>query len=110
MYKENVLNSIRANFVHFSKGQKMIANYIFEEYDKAAYMTAAAISKIVGVSEFTVVRFAMALGYDGYPDLQKALQESIKTKLTSVQRFDMSKEMSYDKETIKLSSGEKAAL
>ncbi len=101
MHQENVLNSIKDNFVHLSKGQRRIANYIFEEYDKAAYMTASAISNAVGVSESTVVRFAMALGYDGYPDLQKALQESIKTKLTAVQRFDMSKNMNYDNETIK---------
>ncbi len=101
MQQQDVLNNIKNKFVHLSKGQRRIANYIFDEYDKAAFMTASSISSVVGVSESTVIRFAMALGYDGYPSLQKALQESIKTKLTTVQRFDMAKNMSYDKESIK---------
>lgn len=71
----------------FSKGQRLIARYILESYDKAAFMTANKLGKTVGVSESTVVRFAAELGYDGYPSMQKALQEVVVTRLTSVQRI-----------------------
>ena len=67
-----------------SKGQKRIALFIEEHYDKAAFMTASKLGETVGVSESTVVRFATELGYDGYPKLQKAMQEMIRNKLTSV--------------------------
>lgn len=83
-----------------SKGQKQIANYIEEHYDKAAYMTASTLGKTAGVSESTVVRFAMELGYDGYPKFQKALQEMIKEKLTSVQRIEVAKERLGDKDIL----------
>lgn len=73
----------------FSKGQKRIALYIEEHYDKAAFMTASRLGETVGVSESTVVRFAAELGYDGYPKLQKAMQEMIRNKLTSVQRIEV---------------------
>ena len=73
----------------FSKGQKRIALYIEEHYDKAAFMTASKLGEAVGVSESTVVRFATELGYDGYPQLQKAMQEMIRNKLTSVQRIEV---------------------
>ena len=73
----------------FSKGQKRIALYIEEHYDKAAFMTASKLGETVGVSENTVVRFATELGYDGYPKLQKAMQEMIRNKLTSVQRIEV---------------------
>ncbi len=73
----------------FSKGQKRIALYIEEHYDKAAFMTASKLGQTVGVSESTVVRFATELGYDGYPKLQKAMQEMIRNKLTSVQRIEV---------------------
>ena len=73
----------------FSKGQKRIALYIEEHYDKAAFMTASKLGETVGVSESTVVRFASELGYDGYPKLQKAMQEMIRNKLTSVQRIEV---------------------
>ena len=73
----------------FSKGQKRIANYILDHYDKAAYMTASKMGQLVGVSESTVVRFAIELGFDGYPDMQKSLQELIRMKLTSVQRVEV---------------------
>ncbi|MGN0550695.1 MAG: MurR/RpiR family transcriptional regulator [Acutalibacteraceae bacterium] len=72
-----------------SKGQKLIANYILENYDKAAFMTASKLGDRVGVSESTVVRFATEVGYEGYPKLQKAMQEMIRDKLTSVQRIDV---------------------
>lgn len=73
----------------FSKGQKKIALYIEEHYDKAAFMTASKLGETVGVSESTVVRFATELGYEGYPKLQKAMQEMIRNKLTSVQRIEV---------------------
>ena len=76
----------------FSKGQKAIARYIIEHYDKATFMTAARLGATVGVSESTVVRFAVELGYDGYPELQQVLQEYIRVKLTAVQRMEISDE------------------
>lgn len=91
-YKD-LLNRIQVRFKKLSKGQKRIADYILNNYDKVAFMTASALGEAVDVSESTVVRFANALGYGGYPKLQKALQESIKTKLTTVQRFELSKEL-----------------
>ncbi|MDF3005798.1 MAG: transcriptional regulator, RpiR family [Oscillospiraceae bacterium] len=72
-----------------SKGQKQIARYIVEHYDKAAFMTAARLGQAVGVSESTVVRFASELGYDGYPQLQRSLQELIRNRLTTVQRMEL---------------------
>lgn len=69
----DVLTNIQNHIGEFSKGQKLIANYILEYYDKAAFITASKMGKIVGVSESTVVRFAAELGYDGYPAMQRAL-------------------------------------
>jgi len=90
-YKNSdLINIIQQKYNEFSKGQKLIANYIMNHYDKAAYLTAAKLGEIVGVSESTVVRFAIELGFDGYPKLQKALQELIKSKLTAVQRMEVS--------------------
>lgn len=71
----------------FSKGQKRICAYIREKYDEAAFLTASRLGETVGVSESTVVRFAYALGYDGYPELQQAIQEMVRYKLTSMQRM-----------------------
>ncbi len=76
-----------------SKSHRLIANYIVEHYDKAVFMTAAMLGEIVGVSESTVVRFAVALGYEGYPQLQHSLQELVRHRLTAVQRFEMSSDM-----------------
>ena len=73
----------------FSKGQKAIARYILDHYEKAAYMTASVLSEAVGLSESTVVRFAFELGFDGYPDMQRALREAVKIKLTTVQRLEL---------------------
>ncbi len=92
----DLLKIIGQNFSKFSKGQKAIANYIAENYDKAAFVTAAKMGRIVGVSESTVVRFAYALGYDGYPELQRNLQELIRNKLTTVQRIQMTSELPQD--------------
>ncbi len=97
----DLLKRIESNYFKLSKGQKRIADYIFENYDKVAFMTASTLGDIVGVSESTVVRFANALDYDGYPKLQKGLQESIKTKLTTVQRFEMSKDLDLGESTLK---------
>lgn len=89
----DILTVIQENMSTFSKGQKRIANYILESYDKAAFMTASKLGKTVSVSESTVVRFASELGYDGYPSMQKSLQKMIRNRLTSVQRI----EVSYDR-------------
>ena len=85
----DILSTIQKNLSGFSKGQKLISNYIMESYDKAAFMTASKLGKTVGVSESTVVRFAVELGYEGYPSMQKALQEVVRNKLTSVQRMEV---------------------
>nr|WP_326184047.1 MurR/RpiR family transcriptional regulator [uncultured Oscillibacter sp.] len=84
---KNILHTIESGMNGFSKGQKRIANYILENYDKAAFMTASKLGKLVEVSESTVVRFASELGYDGYPSMQRALQEMIRSRLTSTQRI-----------------------
>lgn len=85
----NLLTKIEEEYKGFSKGQKRIADYMLEHYDKASFMTAAKLGELVGVSESTVVRFAAELGYEGYPQLQKALQEIIRVRLTAVQRLEM---------------------
>ena len=87
--KRNLIAMIEEGMHTFSKGQKRIANYILEHYDKAAYMTASKLGTLVGVSESTVVRFAIELGFEGYPEMQKSLQELIRMKLTSVQRVEV---------------------
>jgi DNA-binding MurR/RpiR family transcriptional regulator len=84
-----------------SKGQKLLTNYITDNYDKAAFLTAAKLGETVGVSESTVVRFANAIGFSGYPELQKQLQEMVKTRLTTVQRIDMSNDYSTDESTLR---------
>lgn len=86
----DMIKRIQQALPDMSKGQKLIANYIVNHYEKAAFMTAARLGEVVGVSESTVVRFAIELGYDGYPKLQKVLQELIKSKLTAVQRIEVS--------------------
>ena len=73
-----------------SKSHRKIADFIVNHYDKAVYLTAISMGEAVGVSESTVVRFASALGYEGYPQLQKALQELVRHRLTTEQRFEMS--------------------
>ena len=83
----DILSTIQNKLDSFSKGQKRIATFILESYDKAAFMTAGKLGRTVGISESTVVRFAAELGYDGYPGMQKILQEMVRNKLTSVQRI-----------------------
>ncbi len=87
--KQDLLTIIEERMQTFSKGQKQIASYIIEHYDKAAYLTAARLGKLVGVSESTVVRFANELDFEGYPELQDALQKMIRTRLTSIQRMEV---------------------
>lgn len=89
----DILTIIQSRMSTFSKGQKLIGRYILDNYDKAAFMTAARLGQAVQISESTVVRFAAELGYDGYPAMQKAMQEMIRGKLTTVQRI----EVSYDR-------------
>ncbi|MBD7912405.1 MULTISPECIES: MurR/RpiR family transcriptional regulator [Clostridium] len=89
---KDLMRIIQIKFQRLSKGQKLIAEYILKNYDKAAFMTAAKLGDSVGVSESTVVRFSNELGFSGYPKLQKALQELIKNKLTTVQRLELSKD------------------
>jgi len=112
---QDILTAIRSRMGSLSKGQKRIANYITESYDKAAFLTASRLGKTVGVSESTVVRFAVELGFDGYPSMQKALQGLVRNQLTSVQRIEaandligsrdvVSKVLQSDMETIRLTS------
>ena len=92
--ERNILTQLsNADTKHFSKGQRRIAEYILKNYDKAAFMTAGKLGQTVGVSESTVVRFASELGYEGYPEMRKAVQEMIRTRLTSVQRIEVAREM-----------------
>lgn len=86
---ENFQLRIENVYPTLSKGHKKIADFIKSNYEKASFMTAASLGKAVGVSESTVVRFASNIGFDGYPELQKYLQEAVKSHLTSVQRMDV---------------------
>lgn len=85
----DLIKVIQQKYSKLSKGQKIIANYIMNDYDKAAFMTAAKLGETLNISESTVVRFAIKLGYDGYRDLQNQLQELIKNKLTTLQRLNL---------------------
>lgn len=99
--RHDLMRLIQMKFPRMSKGQKLIAEYILKHYDKAAFLTAAKLGTTVGVSESTVVRFANELGFSGYPKLQKALQELIKTKLTSVQRIELSSDYISEENVLK---------
>lgn len=96
----DILQKIEASMPGFSKGQKAIGSYILEHYDKAAYMTALKLGSTVHVSESTVVRFAIELGFDGYPDLQRSLRELIRARLTSLQRIDITNDRISDDEIL----------
>ena len=97
---KDVLHTIQASTPELSKGQKRIAAYILSDYDKAAFMTASKLGKLVGVSESTVVRFASQLGYDGYPAMQRALQEIVRSKLTSIQRIQASNDTLFSADVV----------
>ena len=98
--KKDVLHTIQENMAGFSKGQKRIAGYILSDYDKAAFMTASRLGRLTGVSESTVVRFAASLGYDGYPAMQRALQEMVRSKLTSIQRIQTSNDRLFSSDVV----------
>lgn len=98
--KSNLTTLIYERMNSFSKGQKRIAEYISEHADEAAFMTAYRLGEQVGVSESTVVRFAAELGFDGYPELQKAMQELIRSKLNSIQRIEVTKARMNDDEVL----------
>ena len=98
----DLMAKIQNNLSKFSKGQRLIARFIIEHYDKAAFMTASRLGVTVGVSESTVVRFATELGYDGYPQLQKALQEMIRNKLTAVQRMEVTTDRMGNKDVLQM--------
>lgn len=89
----DIIRRLNQTGKRLSKGHRRIADYIMQHYDKAVFMTASTLGDKVGVSESTVVRFASALGYEGYPQLQRALQELVRHRLTSVQRFEMTSDM-----------------
>ena len=96
----DILSILQSRMPEFSKGQRNLARYILESYDKAAFMTAARLGKTVGVSESTVVRFAAELGYDGYPAMQKAMQEMVVNRLTSVQRIEVANDRIGDQDVV----------
>lgn len=98
--QNDILTLMQKNANSFSKGQRLLANYITESYDKAAFMTASRLGKTVGVSESTVVRFAMELGYDGYPSMQKAMQDMVLNRLTSVQRIEVANDRIGDQDVL----------
>ena len=98
----DILLTIHNRMNTFSKGQKRIASYIMSSYDKAAFMTASKLGKMVNVSESTVVRFAVELGFDGYPNMQKALQEMVRNKLTSVQRLEVANDRFGDQDIVSM--------
>ena len=94
-------SSIDLSEKKLSKGHKKLVKYISENYDKAAFMTASKLGETVGVSESTVVRFATEMGFKGYPELQKELQQMIKSKLTAVQRMEVSSNLIGEDNAIK---------
>jgi len=90
----DLIQRINESYSKMSKGQKLISEYILNNYDKAAFMTALKLGDKVNVSESTVVRYAMTLAYEGYPELQRAIQEMVRNKLTTIQRMEMTSELS----------------
>ena len=100
MMQEDILVLLQTKASSFSKGQRAIAKFITESYDKAAFMTASKLGKITGVSESTVVRFAVELGYEGYPQMQKAMQEMVLNRLTSVQRIGVANDRIGDSDVL----------
>lgn len=98
--REDLFSIMQQKASTLSKGQRLLAKYITESYDKAAFMTANKLGKAVGVSESTVVRFAVELGYDGYPSMQKAMQELVLNRLTSVQRIEVANDRIGDQDVV----------
>lgn len=100
--EQDILSRIQMGYQTFSKGQKKIADYILEHYDKAAFMTAFKLGQMVSTSESTVVRFATELGCEGYASFQRELQEIIRNKLTAVQRMEVADNQIGEQETLKM--------
>lgn len=100
--RQDIFSVLKSKETSFSKGQRRIAQYILESYDKAAFMTANVLGKTVGISESTVVRFAVELGYDGYPSMQKALQEMVVNRLTAKQRIEVTNDRIGDKNVLSM--------
>ena len=98
----DILSILQEKYPSFSKGQRLIAQYIMKAYDKAAFMTANRLGKTVGVSESTVVRFAVDLGFDGYPSMQKSMQEMVLNRLTSVQRIEVANDRLGDQDVVSM--------
>ena len=102
---QSVLTKIEKHYSKMSKGHRKIADFILSRYDRAAFMTASRLGVTVGVSESTVVRFATVLGYDGYPDMQKALRDMVRSKLTSLQRMEVTCDRMGDEDIIEKELG-----
>lgn len=100
--RQDILSVLKSKEASFSKGQRRIAQFILESYDKAAFMTANVLGKTVGISESTVVRFAVELGYDGYPSMQKALQEMVVNRLTAAQRIEVTNDRIGDQNVLSM--------
>jgi len=96
---QNLMKTIEEKYSSFSKGHKKIADYVISNGDKVAYMTASKLGETVGVSDSTVVRFAVEIGFEGYPEFLKRLKEEMSGKLTSVQRIEITSS-SFKKEDI----------
>ena len=99
--EKDILSLMNDSARRLSKGQKRIARFITDNYDKAAFMTAGKLGRTVGVSESTVVRFATELGFDGYPGMRRAMQEMVRSRLTSVQRIAVAKDMLDGEDVVK---------
>lgn len=99
--QKNLLQEIESKMPQLSKGQKLVAKFILDHYEKAAFSTALRMGQAVGVSESTVIRFSNSIGFEGYTELQKELQELIKSKLTTVQRIEVASDMLNGEDLIK---------
>ena len=100
--RNDILHTIENGMPDFSRGQKRIASFILQSYDKAAFMTASRLGQTVQVSESTVVRFAAEIGCDGYPGMQRALQEMVRSKLTSLQRIEVADDLMGEQDILSM--------
>lgn len=99
--ERDIIAKINQNYKCFSKGQKRLAEYVLKNYDKAVFLSAAKLGETVGVSESTVFRFAVSLGYEGYPQFHKALEEVVKNKLNTVQKLELTNDRIHQKDVLK---------
>ena len=107
----SLLTTIEQVYPELSKSHKKIADFVLQNYEKAAYYTAAKLGQETDISESTVVRFATSLGFDGYPEFQDALQDDIKGKLTTLQRMEIaSLKMSNEDVLSKVLSNDRASI